>query len=164
MTLSIKSRRSLGWTGWMAAVAAATLAVLVLGAATAQAQVRLSPTGSYRSGDTVTVTGTVPGGLRTVTHYAVALCNATVTLGTRCDAATASTLLAIATYRSPGYRLVLSQTFNDFDFTTGRPAGTRTTCRGMSGDQCAVVVSFYGWDRRSAPRPLGDDNAVITFS
>ena len=47
MTLSIKSRRSLGWTGWMAAIAAATMAVLLVSAAVAQATVTLSPVGPY---------------------------------------------------------------------------------------------------------------------
>lgn len=68
MTLSIKPRRSLGWTGWMAAIAAAAMAVLLASVAVAQASITLSPAGPYRSGDRVAVTGAVPGTLRTVTH------------------------------------------------------------------------------------------------
>jgi hypothetical protein len=166
MTLSIKSRRSLGWTGWMAAVAAATMAVLLVSAAAAQATVTLSPTGSYRDRDVVRVTGTVPGAIRTVTDYTVAQCNAAGTLGARCSLTTASRRMAIATYRALGFRLTLHETFSDWDFTTNRAAGTTTTCRSgpLGGtDQCAVVVSFYDTSR-GTPVPLGSDSVNITFS
>ncbi len=161
MTLSIKSRRSLGWTGWMAAVAAATLAVLLASAAVAQATVTLSPAGPYANGARVAVTGT-PGALRTVTDYSVAQCNLSAAPGTRCSRTTSSRLLPIATYSRAGFTITLLSAFVDYDFTTMRFPGTRTTCRGSSGDQCGVVVSFYD-SATMPPTQLGASFSNVTF-
>ena len=161
MTLSIKSRRSLGWTGWMAAVAAAAMAGLVASGAVAQATVTLSPVGPYANGARVTVTGN-QGALRTVTHYSVAQCNLSATPGTRCNQGTASTLLPIATLSRAGYVITLANRFTDYDFTTMTRPGTSTICRGRTGDQCGIVVSFYD-SSGGPPVQLGASTTNISF-
>ncbi len=163
MTPSIKSRRSLAWTGWMAAVAAATLAVLLASAALAQASITLSPAGPYRNGARVTVTGSVPARYSTATHYMVSQCNLSAPPGTRCNLATASPLLPVATYASPGFGLTLVNRFIDYDFTRGSFPGTSTICRGRVGDQCGVVVDYWEWPARGTPTYLGSESLPIAF-
>lgn len=147
MSALVKEGRSLAPRARMAAIAA-TVAVLLLAlcASAAQASVTRSPGGPFNDPDTVTVSGSVPGAFSTATHFTVAQCNNTVTLGTRCNQANSVPFTSVASYAG-GVPLTIDKTFADFDFTTNSTPNppTSTTCKDVFavGDQCAIVVSYY---------------------
>lgn len=128
-------------------VAVATAALLLtICASAAQASIVRSPSGPFNDPDSVTVGGSVPGAFSTATHFTVAQCNATVTLGTRCNQPNAVPFTSVASYAG-GVPLTIDKTFADFNFTTNSTPNppTSTTCKDVFavGDQCAVMVSYY---------------------
>lgn len=139
------------------------MAALAVSATAADASITLTGPGPYPStGSTaVTVSGTLPGFASTATHVTAVNCNATVTLGSRCDLASATpSLRPVADFTGSGTPIVINVRrddttppagWRDYSFLTGAPVAsnpaTYTTCLNdtapISGSQCAVVVSYY---------------------
>lgn len=154
--MTMKMRRTLGGL-----VGAGALALAAAGPANATIS-SVSPSPVVNAGG-ITVVGTAPT-TTGITQYALAICNTTATLGTKCSAAlngyTSPTAITPGAGFSNNTITNAAKSFSNFDFTTQSPGVGTTSCLGSTGVQCAVVASYYDDDFT----PLGSDSFNITFS
>jgi hypothetical protein len=151
----------------LALITALTALMAAAGASAASAAVTVTPNaGIAWTGASVSVTGNeIPTGTDSV---AIVVCNASATLGTRCDNESATPgFVTKAAYEAGVAINVQRGPWVDFDFSVGTPAEeleTETTCfsaKEKAGDACSVVVSFYKTTGGFAQ--LGAQAAAITF-
>ncbi len=155
--------------------AVAGVAALALGAASAQASVGISDS-TPTDGQSLTVSGMAPTfSPNPATHYAVAECNVEGLADPedwagRCNATGGGSpprfrnVSALGSFGIFMTSITVDDAFTDVNFAGGPPPGTSTTCKGASGDQCAVVVSYY---RATGGTPayafLGAEKVNVTF-
>jgi len=170
MSASVKEGRLFGSAIRAVLATAAATVMLAACASAAQASISLSSNGLFGNPDTVGVSGTVPAAFSTATHFTVAQCNVSATVGTRCNAGSAIGFTPVASYAFPGVTLTLNKSFSDFNFVTNSPAATSTTCKGLPiNSQCGVMVSYYRFSM-GVPVHLGVDpdstatSSWVTFS
>lgn len=153
--------------GRLALITAAAALMAAVGASAASAAVTVTPSaGIAWTGAEVSVTGNeIPAG---TTDVAIVVCNASVTLGTRCDNESATPgFKSLAQYEAGIAIKVQRGPWVDFDFSKGTPAEeleSETTCfskKANAGDACSVVVSFY--KTKGGFAQLGTQVAPITF-
>jgi hypothetical protein len=158
----------------IALLAALSALMVAAGASAASAEPTVTPnTGIAWTGEKVLVSGSVPAG---TAHVAIVVCNATGTLGKRCDKESGTPGFITPTAYEAGVLIPLRRTWADFDFTKGTPAtpvGTSTTCiseteteeeaEEVGSDPCLVVVNFYETTEKG-PKPIGSpDTAPVLF-
>ncbi|ABY24279.1 hypothetical protein RSal33209_2553 [Renibacterium salmoninarum ATCC 33209] len=150
------------------AVPAAAVAVVALGllsAMPAQAAVTNPVNGSsVVSGSSVTVQGTVPTGAG---FYAISSCNVAKTPGTACNGESGRATRLTAAASSYSNSVIIDGDFNNFDFTTRQPGVGSTTClntaKDNGGEQCAIVVSYYGKTPAGQYVPVGAPDVVNVY-
>lgn len=123
---------------------------LTFGAALpATAAINSATPNPINNGATLTVNFTIPTGTATtITQYSIAICDTTASIGTKCDATAVSHYIvqtagtAGSTYTKA---VVTAKSFAPTNFTVNPPTtgSPNVNCRGTSGVQCAVYVSYY---------------------
>lgn len=159
-----------------ALLAVTSVGALALGATGAQAAVGVSDTTPVDN-QSLTVAGVAPAfSPNAATHYAVAECNVQGltnpnTWAGRCNATAGGTPprfrapAALGMFGTFNTTITVDNAFVDANFAGGPPPGTSTTCKGATGDQCAVVVSYYSWPTAPSGQPtfLSAEKVNVTF-
>lgn len=147
------------------AAAVAVLGLGLLGALPAQAAVTNPVNGSsVAGGSSVTVQGSVPSGAG---FYAISSCNVNQAPGTACNGeAGRATRLTAATGKYSN-SVIVDGEFDNFNFVTRQPGTGSTTClntaQNNGGEQCAIVISYYGKTPTGQYLPIGAPDVVNVY-